>query len=261
MPLFTDDIFVLQIFKTWGAVTVQDVVLHSFFLLVIKTPSLAFSFSLRLSPLFPFTMTPLLQKDECNAQLSVIPYNDDESTLGSEYDNDDNDDDLYRLDEYGHEIDMEDTSCSSTTDFEFILDIGLFERSRNQAAATTAAATGQTRRSYSEDDIDVLETDSLKLIQNRVPVQQRRDALRVVPTTVTPSQDLPFKQFSMLPSFIEVCEVPLGTSLRDILPSAACFPSLSSPTSFSQLARDTNRSESLLDDIDKALQILSADTM
>jgi hypothetical protein len=178
--------------------------------------------------------------------LAMNAYSDDESTLVSEGVGD-LDDIEYRLD---LDLDLDDaSSCSSSSDFGFVLDIGLLERSRNQSRSRYVTSS-------LEEDADALETDSLKLIRKRVPTQVDKDRLPVV----TPApQSFSVKKLDSN-SYVEVCEVPLGVSLKDILPSTLCYRSRQKPN-FSQLVRDNNRSESLLEDIDKALEILSAEAM
>lgn len=172
--------------------------------------------------------------------LRMNDYDDDESTLESE------------ICDYSLDLEMDDDSSSSSqsSDFGFVLDIGLLERSRYH----------EPSRSFPGfDDSQILETDSLKLIRKRGFSQRPKDCLLEVRSSSSPHV-ISFKKMGSTSSYAEVCEVPLGVSLKDILPSSLCSRSSPQPN-FSQLVRDSNRSESLLEDIDKALEILSADAM
>lgn len=187
-------------------------------------------------------MSPKPEDTTNEIPLCMETYSDDESTLASERDGD--------RDAYGYRLDLDSddasSSSSSMSDFSFVLDIGLVERSRQHSRSQTCVPS-------KEENSDILETDSLKLIRRRVPAQEKDQVRAVTPNS---PHALSFKKINVHSSFVEVCEVPLGVSLKDILPSTLCYSSRSKPN-FHQLVRDTNRSESVLEDIEKALEILS----
>lgn len=137
--------------------------------------------------------------------------------------------------------DLDDDS-DSDFDPEFLLDIGVLERDnlyRNDRRR-------RIRRCLEEDE-DPLETDSLKLIRKRVPHQQEQ-LPEVTETPLSPS--VVKKYESALP--FQVCEVPLGVALKDIIPS-----SMFRKQNFQVLSESLSQSDNLLEGIEKALEILS----
>jgi hypothetical protein len=197
-------------------------------------------------------MSPMPEDTANEIPLFMDTYSDDdESTLASERDDDRDGHDYYRLD-----LDSDDASSSSSSvsgDFSFVLDMGLVERSRQHGRSRTCVPS-------KEETTDILETDSLKLIRQRVSAHEKDQVRAVTPASSSQDALLLFKKMSVHSSFVDVCEVPLGVSLKEILPSTLYYSSSSSGRSrptFQQLVRDTNRSESVLDDIEKALEILA----
>ena len=143
-----------------------------------------------------------------------------------------------------------DLEADSDNDFgglDFLLDIGVLENDRLHQIEHRRRA----RRSLSEGEDDPLETDSLTLIRKRVPHQ---------PLDVSPAEpekeSVPYSPAVVKKSdsalAFQMCEVPLGVSLKDIIPS-----SLFRKQNFTDLIDVSTRSDSLLDGIDKALEILS----
>lgn len=188
---------------------------------------------------------------------------DDESTLISA--------ELAELEAFENTLEAmqgdEDDASSSSTDFGFVLDIGLLERTNNYYSRHFRSSHLDPA-SPSYEPSDVLETDSLKLIRQRVSDSEVGEQVKdQVPEVLEVSnKDAKSPHVVTKPIFKklgshDVCEVPLGVSLRDILPLYHSQRSSSRPTttSFSQLVRETNRSESLLDDIDRALEILNVE--
>lgn len=159
----------------------------------------------------------------------------------------------------------DDEDDSSTTDF--ILDIGFLERDTRfreefQRRRRERRSAMQEGGNQQQDEEDPLETDSLKLIRKRVPQQERLPegtTRTTTPSISSSSSPVVSKKFDMPLSF-QVCEVPLGVSLKSILPSAfrmesnfqAFFPSPGSNNNGS-----VRSSEDLIDGIDKALEIVS----
>jgi hypothetical protein len=78
------------------------------------------------------------------------------------------------------------------------------------------------------------------------------------PTDTVEKESIPFspsvvkKTDSAAAMAFQMCEVPLGVSLKDIIPS-----SLFRKQNFNDIIDVSTRSDSLLDGIDKALEILS----
>lgn len=146
-----------------------------------------------------------------------------------------------------------DVEPDSDNDFglDFLLDIGVLESDRLHQIEHRRRA----RRSLLEGEDDPLETDSLTLIRRRVP-HQPLDVPS--PTDTVEKESIPFspsvvkKTDSAAAMAFQMCEVPLGVSLKDIIPS-----SLFRKQNFNDIIDVSTRSDSLLDGIDKALEILS----
>ena len=147
-------------------------------------------------------------------------------------------------------LDLDDESDASDDLSDFVLDISLMEKDLRLRNDCDSRRRG--RRALEQED--PLETDSLKLIRKRVTEMPDRlpvhseEAVRHLPSPVVKKLDngsLPF----------QVCEVPLGVSLKDIIPSAMFWNS-----NFRQFPAPTQTmsSGSLLDGIDKALEIVSS---
>ncbi len=172
------------------------------------------------------------------SRFQVSEVHDDSSSLGSAQ--------MAELEAFEDDLSFNsDLDDDSDSDFEaeFLLDIGVLESDgiyRNERRRGT-------RRCLEEEE-DPLETDSLQLIRRRVPHVQQ-DQLSAVEDTSPMSPSIVKKIDGSLP--FQVCEVPLGVALKDIIPSSLF---LRQNFQFPELH---TRSESLLDGIDKALEILS----
>jgi hypothetical protein len=157
-------------------------------------------------------------------------------------------------------LDSSDDECSSSDDesssTDFILDMRLLEED-NHLQEEFRRRRRERRRSSSQQDQeeDPLETDSLKLIRRRVPQQERR-APAPEPSITPSGSPSVIKRLDSGSSPFQVCEVPLGVSLKDILPSMfrkdvnfhSAFPGGSS---------SPRTSGGLMEGIDKALEIVT----
>ena len=142
-----------------------------------------------------------------------------------------------------------DTDSDNDFGLDFLLDIGVLESDRLHQIEHRRRA----RRSLLEGEDDPLETDSLTLIRRRVP-HQPLEATPVVEAAKESIQSFSPSVVKKSDSALafQMCEVPLGVSLKDIIPS-----SLFRKQNFADLIDVSTRSDSLLDGIDKALEILS----
>jgi hypothetical protein len=140
----------------------------------------------------------------------------------------------------------DDSSTSGSADF--ILDIRLLEEDNRMQEEFQRR---RRERRTTEQEEDPLETDSLKLIRRRVPQQEHRAAPEARNTPASPS----ITKNLDAPLSFQVCEVPLGVSLKDIIPSM--FRTQTNFRSFAPGTGSQPSSEDLLEGIDRALEIVT----